>query len=224
MFELAVALDPAYSRGYAGVAVSHYRDYIFGLSNDLERSIAQCIEAAQRAVSLDDTDAFAHVVLSRGLDYAGRIEQGLHEAKLAVELNPNDAYGHGSLGVLLISAGQPEEGIAALHRMRQLSPKDPMRFTFLTVESRAHFIAGRYDDAATVAKDGLNRRPDDPVLRVLLAASLGNAGRGDEARSVLAQGEPIDPAFLDQPWAHHRFRWIDRERLVDGLRNAGWES
>ena len=72
-----------------------------------------------------------------------------------------------------------------------------------------------------MAKDGLNRHPGDPVLRVLLAASLGNAGRGDEARSVLAQGAPLDPAFLDQPWARRRLRWIDRERLVDGLRKAG---
>ena len=52
-----------------------------------------------------------------------------------------------------------------------------------------------------MAIDGLNRRPGDPVLRVLFAANLGNAGRDDEARSVLALSEPLDPAFLDQPWA-----------------------
>ena len=224
MFELAVALDPTYSRGHVGFAISHRQDYILGFSDDPERSIAQCIETAQRAVSLDDADAVAHFALSRGLDYAGRIDQGLHEAKLAIELNPNDANCYGSLGALLISAGQSEEGIAALRPIRQLNPKDPAQYLSLTVESRGHFIVGRYDEAATVAKDGRNRRPGDPVLRVLLAASLGNVGRGDEARSVLAQGEPIDPAFLDQPWARVRFRGIDPERLVDGLRKAGWEG
>ncbi len=181
-------------------------------------------KTAQRAVSLDDSDAFAHFVLSRGLDLAGRIEQALHEAKLAVELNPNDAGNLGSLGSLLISSGQPDEGIAALHRARHLSPKGPQTYLFVTIESRAHFVAGRYDEAATAAKDALNRRSGDPAMRALLAASLGNAGRGDEARSVLAHGEPLDPAFLDQPWAVYGLRGIDPERLVDGLRKAGWEG
>ena len=58
-------------------------------------------------------------------------------------------------------------------------------------------------------------------MRVLLAASLGNAGRGDEAHSVLAHGEPLGPAYLDQPWAVYGLRGVDPERLMDGLRKAG---
>ncbi len=76
-----------------------------------------------------------------------------------------------------------------MRRARQLDPKDPRTYLRMRMESYGHFLAGRYDEAATAAKDGLNFRADEPTLRVLLAASLGNAGRTDEARTVLSHGE-----------------------------------
>ena len=108
----AVALDPRYSRGYSGIAYCHYRNAYFALVDDVEQTAAQCLDAAQRAVSLDDTDAFAHFVLSRALHLAGRVEEALLQARVAVQLNPNESLGHASLGTLLISAGRPDEGIA----------------------------------------------------------------------------------------------------------------
>ena len=219
-----MSLDPSYSRGHAGASYSHYRDALLGYSDDSERSIALCVETAQRAVSLDDHDAFAHFILSRGLHLAGKIEQGLHEARRAIELNPYDAHCYGSLGTLLISGGQLEEGIATLQRARQLSPKDLRAYLFLGIESGAHFVAGRYEVAATLAKDALNQRPADLAVRALLAASLGKAGRAEEARSVLADGKQIDLATLEPTWFLHWFKEEDRAQLVDGLRKAGWED
>ena len=224
MFERAVSLDPSYSRGHAGASYSHYRDALLGYSDDSERSIALCVETAQRAVSLDDHDAFAHFILSRGLHLAGKIEQGLHEARRAIELNPYDAHCYGSLGTLLISGGQLEEGIATLQRARQLSPKDLRAYLFLGIESGAPVVAGRYEVAATLAKDALNQRPADLAVRALLAASLGKAGRAEEARSVLADGKQIDLATLEPTWFLHWFKEEDRAQLVDGLRKAGWED
>ena len=224
MFERAVTQDPTYSRGHAGIAYSHHRDALLGYSDDAEKSITLCVEAAQRAVSYDDTDAFAHYVLSRGLHYAERIEQGLLEARQAIELNPTDSSGYASLGVLLMSAGRPDEGIDAMRRARQLSPKDPRVYLRLQFESYGHFLAGRYEEAAALLRDALNRRPGDPALRVQLAASLGNAGQIEEARSILTDGGSIDPALLDQAsWFAHRFKGTVREQLLNGLRKVGWE-
>jgi adenylate cyclase len=224
MFECAVALDPVYSRGYAGIAYCHFRDAFLAFVDDPERSIVQCVEAAQRAVSLDETDSFAHFVLSRGFHLVGKIELSLREAKLAIELNPNDAVGYGSLGHALISAGQPDEGIEALCRARQLSPKDPRIHVWLKLESHGHFVAGRYDEAAKLAEVAHSSHPEDTLLRLQLVASLSNAGRINEARSVLSEGEPIDSAFLDRPGINAWFIGAGREQLVGGLREAGWEG
>ena len=65
LFERTVAIDPTYSRGHTGIAYSHYRDVMFVFADNDAHSIAKCLELAQRAVALDETDAFAHFVLSR---------------------------------------------------------------------------------------------------------------------------------------------------------------
>ena len=224
MFEQAIALDSTYVSGYTGIAYSHFRDVLLDFSDDDVQSIAKCLNTAEKAVALDDTDPFAHFALSRAFHLAGRIEQALLEANLAVQLNPNDLTGHASLGHLLISAGQPDEGIASLDRALQLSPKDPRLYIYLDIKSSGHFVAGRYDEAAKVAKDAVNRHPDDQAGRVLLAASLGKAGRIEEAREVLAHGDRIDPAFLDRSWVVQTLPKTDRERVYEGLRSAGWEG
>lgn len=224
MFERAIALDPTYSRGYMGLAYSLYRDAFFAFVEDHERAIAKCLDAAQRAVSLDDSDAFAHFVLSRGLHHAEKIEQALLEARLAIQLNPNDSVGYASLGALLISSGHPDDGIVELRRALQLSPKDPRAHVYLSIQSSGHFVAGRYDKAATLATDALNRHPDDPGARILLAASLSSGGRVEEACGILALGARIDPTLLNRLSV---IRWLaqtDRERVKDGLRKAGWQG
>ena len=224
LFERTVAIDPTYSRGHTGIAFSHYRDVMFVFSDDDRASISKCLEAAQRAVALDESDAFAHFVLSRGLHHAGRIERALDEARLAIQLNPNDSGSHASLGAVLISAGQPDEGIAAVQRAIQLSPKDTRVHVYQNIQSSGHFVAGRYADAAAVAKDVLSRHPDDATARILLASSLASGGQTAEASAVLASGLPLDPSLVDRLGVINWLAKADRERLRSGLNEAGWRN
>jgi adenylate cyclase len=222
LFEQTVALDPTYSRGHTGIAFSHYRDVMFVFTDNDEHSIAKCLESAQRAVALDEADAFAHFVLSRGLHYAGRIERAMDEAKLAIQLNPNDSGSHASLGAVLISAGQPNEGIAALQRVIQFSPKDTRVHVYLSLQSSGHFVAERYAEAAAMAKEVLTRHPGDATARILLVSSLASDGQAAEASSILASGQRIDSSLIDRLGV---IKWLakpDRERLRKGLRQAGW--
>lgn len=80
MFERGVALDPNYSRAHTGMAYSHYRDVLFGYSDDIERSLALSLEFARRAISLDDTDGFAHFVMSRCLLHDGKLDEAHSDA------------------------------------------------------------------------------------------------------------------------------------------------
>ncbi|MFO1315283.1 MAG: adenylate/guanylate cyclase domain-containing protein [Burkholderiales bacterium] len=224
MFERAQQLDPGYSRNWTGFAYSHYRDAFLAFSDDREQSISASVEAAQKAIALDDGDALAHFVLSRGLQLAGRIEAALREARLAIELNPNDSGGHASLGALLVSTGAPDEGIAELQRALQLSPKDPRAHIFLGLQSASHFLAGRYVDAAAYAREALSRQSADPAARVLLAASLATAGNATDAKVALDAGPPIDAAHLERLWVIDWLRPADRDRIRDALRSAGWDG
>lgn len=229
MFERAVALDPTYSRGHTGIAYSHYRDVMFAQVDDPQSSLAKCLKAAQTAVALDDTDAFAHFVLSRGLHHAGRLDHALQEARQSIQLNPNDSGSHASLGAILISTGLPDEGIAELERAFQLSPKDARTYVYQNIQSSGHFAAGRLADAAKLAGDVLARHPDDQTARMLLASSLALSGAVDEARTALGhelghelgQDKKITGALIERLGVINWLPQNDRDRLRQGLVLAG---
>jgi adenylate cyclase len=222
MFELALVLDPSYSRNWTGLAYSHYRDVFLAFTEDREQSIAQCLEGARQALTRDDGDAVAHFVLSRGLQLAGKPDAALREARLAIELNPNDSGGHASLGALLITTGHADEGIVELDRALRLSPKDPRASIYLGLQAGGHLVAGRYDEAAAFARESLHRQPDEPASRILLAAGLALAGDIAQARDALALGPPIAAAQLDRLWVIEWLRPADRDRIKGALRTAGW--
>ncbi|HET7597180.1 MAG TPA: adenylate/guanylate cyclase domain-containing protein, partial [Burkholderiales bacterium] len=222
MFERAVSLDPAYSRGHTGIAYSHYRDVMFAYVESDEPSLTKSLEAARRAVALDDTDAFAHFVFSRSLQHAGRLDQALQEAEQAIQLNPNDSGSHASLGAILISLGKPDDGVLELEKAFQLSPKDPRTYVYQNIQSSGHFVAGRLSEAARIASDVLNRQPHDQTARILLVASLALNDELERARAILGQGTPITAALIERLGV---VTWLpphDRERIKRGLKLAGW--
>lgn len=224
MFEQALSVDQTYSRGWTGLAYSYYRDAYFGFADDHAQAISNCLSAAQRAVSLDDTDSFTHFVFSRALHHAGKIEQAIREARLAIELNPNDSGGHASLGALLAFNGDPDAGIVELRRALQLSPKDPRGHIYLSIQSGGHFVAERYEDAALLAREALARQPGDTSATAILAASLVLGDHVDDASGVLNAGPRIDASRLERLSVVQWFNSADRERFKDALKRAGWRG
>jgi TolB-like protein len=61
----AIALDPKLARAYIALAWTHEIDLFLGFSDDPGRSLADFEAAAQMAVTLDDSDPEAHLVLAR---------------------------------------------------------------------------------------------------------------------------------------------------------------
>jgi predicted Zn-dependent protease len=125
---------------------------------------------------------------------------------------------------LLLTTGAPDEGIVALQHALKLSPKDPRAHIYLALQGLCHFVAGRHVDAVAYARESSSRQPADPAPRVLLAASLATAGNGEEARRALAAGPPIVAPELDRLWVIDWLHEVDRERVKDGLRAAGWQE
>ena len=65
ILEEAIALDPEYSRLYMGLAITHIYDVWFGKTESPEQSLARAFELAQKAISLDDSNAAAYSVLGQ---------------------------------------------------------------------------------------------------------------------------------------------------------------
>jgi adenylate cyclase len=222
LFERAIELDPTYSRGYLGLAFSHHREVQFHFSDSRAASVEKCVQAARRAVELDDSDAFAHWELGIAHLFAGDNDKALAEARVAVELNPTYANAHVVVGLALVLLGQPDEGIPHLEAWAEWNLHDPANSINLGHLATAYFAARRYDDAVIHAQRSIERRTDNPQAHVILAASLAHLGRIHEAREALGKMEGLLPGFA-QPsgWWFKFSRHEDNERLLDGLRNAG---
>jgi adenylate cyclase len=224
LFERAIVLDATYSRGHSGLAYSYYRAVYLRYAESRDETLAKCLATARRAVALDDADSFAHFVLSRGLYLSGQFEDAIVQAEMALALNPNDVQAHFTLGHNLISVGRPEEGIAEIELGLRLDPRDPRAHAINTALSFGHICVRRYEDAVAAARQAINQRSDNLDAQLMLASSLGHAGKIEEARATLDHCARIQPGFEAIPRPLQIVSPADIDHFQDGLRKAGWEG
>ncbi|RWX57784.1 tetratricopeptide repeat protein, partial [Mesorhizobium sp. M2A.F.Ca.ET.039.01.1.1] len=138
-------------------------------------SMAQAEEAAMRAVTLDDSDPWAHWALAITKLYTRRHDGAINEAERALALNPNFAEGHVILGEALHYSGRSEEALESFARGKTLNPYFPD--VLLHFQALAQFQLGRYEEAIDLLMQRLARNAVTDVSRALLAACYGQLGR-----------------------------------------------
>jgi tetratricopeptide (TPR) repeat protein len=219
----AIELDPNFVWAYYALAIAHHSDIFFSWTDDVVQSIAEIVQAAGKAVSLDDKDPFPQIALIPAYSLTGQRDKMIAAGELAVQLAPSSSLAQYSFGLVLAMTGRPEEGIASIEKAMRLSPRDLWMFDFLAAVAIAHFAAGRYEDAVEWARRSLQRKPDYMWPLDTLAASLAHLGRVDEARSVVEESLRSTPDFsiatvrLVMGTADADFL----ERYIDALRKAG---
>ena len=191
------------------------------------RDLNECLNVARpllyRALALDDADAMAHFALGYTLVCAGDPEGGIIEVERALSLDPNHAWARGQLGACCCFTGRYSEAIAALRQAMQTSPHDPLTWAWMLWLTCTEFYSGD-DEAALLSAERLIRfRPDKPHAYRLRVASLGHLGRTDEASLALQEAKTrlSSPHLYGggrPPWV----RPVDYERVLEGLRKAGW--
>ena len=180
----------------------------------------------RRAVSLDGNDAEARACLAEQLMRRGDYEGALAEAELALAISPNLANAYGILGAALMWSGQPKKGRAALEKSIRLDPRNPnlnLRLVDITI---SYYLSREYDAAIEAGKRGIRTFPDHSNQYRWLAAALGQTGRIDEAKEVLAKAIAMAPAAFDM-FVRRRVPWHrpeDHAHMLEGLRKAGWRE
>jgi adenylate cyclase len=221
LLQRAIDLDPKFAPAHAFLAVAHGLAYINQWSQSPSKSLEQAIEAATRAVALDNRYPHAHWALAVVNLYLRRLDVAIREAECVIALAPNLVEGHESLGNALHYAGRSEEALVCFERAMALNPYYPD--IFLHFHAQAMFQLGRYEEAVVILKRRLVRNPATDISRVLLAASYGHLGRLAEARAEWEEVFRINPDYS----LEHRRKVLpyenpaDFERIVDGLRKAG---
>ncbi len=215
-------LDPKLARAHMCLARLLFGRCWYGWSDNIARDLAAAQTEAERAVALDDREPYAHYALFLVRLGSGQHQQALAEAQRAIDLSPNFALGHFALGMTRIFIGRFAEALDPLLRCLRLNPRDPQAYLFVSFMALAQYHLGNYEEAVHYAEQALSGRRLYAVLRTFLA-SLGQLGRTEEAKAVLAEMERIKPADAERHWeitspyadpAH-------RAHLIEGLRKAG---
>ncbi len=199
---------------------------IFGWSNDPRAWLTEARELAERAANLDENDAWVQCVLGLSEFTAKQADKAIGHYRKAIALNPSFALGHGYLALqLAFISGRTSEAIEEAETAIRLSPRDPELYHFFYAIGMAHFVAGRYGEAATWAEKAENERPAGigfGPLR-LLASSYAHLDRLDEARNAFASVLEVTPRLSATGirGVIHFGRSEDLEQYLAGLRKAG---
>jgi adenylate cyclase len=204
----------------AGVLI---HQVLMGYRLDGNLIIPEAYEIAKRAVSLDETNEYAHWTLGIIQHYRSKHDLAIAELKRAIELNPNCSLAYGTLGDFLGEYGDSEESIKNNEIAIRSNPKDPSIFFRYTGIAMAHFTAGRYSEASQWARKSVYRKQSWRGGHAVLAASLAQLDLLEEARDAVDNYlENFPNETISEARKAFSIKGSDNaHRFEEGLRKAG---
>jgi adenylate cyclase len=221
LLEEATALDPEYATAYSFLGFCHFWDAVFGWSKSPSKSFKKAIELAQKALSLDESLAQPHELMSKIYVFQKKHDKAIAEAQHAIELNPNGALMANNLGWILRCAGRPEEAIPWMKKSIRLNPTSLSQAWVFDALGRAYFLAEKYEEAVAEYKKAVELNPDYRDAHIGLAATYSVLGREKEARTEVEEILRIEPNFSLKKYAKFMYFQVGLESEIEGLRKAG---
>jgi tetratricopeptide (TPR) repeat protein len=215
----AIELDPNYAASYAALAETYYTDTSMGWAESPTESLNKAEGLALDALSLDDSEVRAHIVLARIHILHQSYQQAEAEIDLAIAINPNDAQSLAGRGNVLMWLGQTDAAIEALEQAQRIDPNLTAIDRFAL--SLAYYLKGRYDAAIEQAELNLRDTTGANFSLVVLAAAYAKQNRADDAARIAAMIRTFDPTFDPEEFGTKFLSSVDLEHLRDGLRTAG---
>jgi adenylate cyclase len=177
--------------------------------------------AVQRALALNDSIYFNHIVLGYISFYQQQYDQALAEMERAVALAPTEADSHAALAMVLSYMGRSEDAMEAAAQALRLKPN--IADAHLDSVGAAYATAGRPEEAIAPLQRYINRYPNILGAHLGLAAIYSELGREAEARAEAAEVLRLNPQFSLEV---HRQRVPIKdptvlERHLAALRKAG---
>lgn len=177
----AIAIDPKFALAYVELA----NDYTLMVGSDAfdpKDVKAKAREAVEKALSLDETLAEAHLALARikndNLDWAGAETS----YKRALELNPNLVMAHNFYAFYLSRSERHDEAITEIKLAQEL---DPLSNGLKSTEASMSYFARRYDEAITKLNAAVARDPEDTFTHSYLGLSFLAKGQYPDAEREL---------------------------------------
>ena len=188
-FEMAIQKDPKYAPAYAGIAYSYCWLGFFG-SLPPNEAMPKARQAAEKALSLDDSLAAAHTALAYVMalyEFSWPVAE--REFKRAIELNAGDADAHFGYGITyLVPQGHADQALHEMQVARDLDPLSPVEANYLGL---AYQFNGRRPEAIAQYKRALELDPNFVESRLHLANAYLDPGRYKDFYAELDRAEAI---------------------------------
>lgn len=222
LFSEAIALDPQFAGGYAGLAFNYSvkARLRFGLSP--KEDARKSLEFAEKAIEIDPEFAWSYIALAGAQLSNGNHDAAVHAARRALQIQPNGYEENLFMGFQLYFAGEAAEAVRHLELARRISPHDTIRgVAFL---ANAYFMNGDYAKSEELRLQRITGfAVRNPNAYVWLAATQHQLGKQDEAAATVAQLLELWPDFRLSEWGLVKaFKLAEnRERLYNAAAAAG---
>jgi len=192
--EQAIKLEPDLAVGHAMIAWSHEQRYLRGGLLEDEKIAALRHARLAIAAGSDDATALAIAGLVVGFldpqDYATALDAFGH----SLALSPSSALALGFSAVTRAWRGESAIAIQQAEQALRLSPFDPLSNIRHMAIAIAHFVAGRFEEAAA-ANRAAQAHPRFSPPYWMRAAALANLGRIDDAKIMAQRLLEVQPQF-----------------------------
>jgi TolB-like protein/Flp pilus assembly protein TadD len=183
-FKDAVAHDPNFALGHAGLALVYDQQGAFGIISPRETT-RRIRDAVTRALELDPNLGEAYVSLADLYWWQGRMGEADKSLRRALEINPSYATGHAWMAYLHCVFGRVDEAIRSIETAREL---DPLSAAFRGDAAQIYFFARRFDEAIEHARASIALDPELAVNHAVASIIYSHLNQHPEAIAAGREG------------------------------------
>ena len=223
LIEEAISMCPENPVGYAQLGGVYMNDFWLDRTKSPQETLEKGYELVEKALAMDDSLPWAHISLSFIYILKREYDKAIAEAERAVALDPSGSEAYSQYASTLLFACRPEEAIPMFQKAIRLNP-NASTYTFVFL-GHAFRNAGRFEEAVSAYKKGIQRAPDFIVAHVGLGTTYSLMGREKEARAEAEEVLRINPNFSLDHFARTGLKsYKDQseiDKIVNAMRKAG---
>jgi DNA-binding winged helix-turn-helix (wHTH) protein/TolB-like protein/Tfp pilus assembly protein PilF len=222
MFEHAIALDPAFARAYAGLALTYAADYRNQWAEDGTAALARAFELARTAYQINPDIRETYWVLALVHRDRHEYEQAVQYLEAAVRLYPSYADAYALMGSIKTYTGRPAEAVPLLLIAMRLNPEAGNLY-FVNL-GRSYFALGDLEQARVNFAHALSRNASNLDAHVYLAVLHVTAGDKAAAAWEAEEIRALQQGFSGRSWleTHPLDDIAQKKKLLQALEALGF--
>ncbi len=187
----AIALDPNYANAYTLLAWTYLNEANAGWTKTPVKSFEKAIELAKKAISLDEQNVRAYIVLANVYAKARQFGKAAAAQKKALSLDPANSLLNVLSGNALSNVGKFKEAISFFNKAIRIDPKHPN--WYLITLGMAYLWMGQNEEAIATFKKWVSREPKNADAHAFLGLALIAAGKPQKAIPMFDKALNLNP-------------------------------